>query len=51
MHSSFNKGIGMVVVDATHAQAKAQSLRAAGEQVFEIGRIAAQGEGAQVEVR
>ena len=51
MHSTFNKGIGMVVVDATHAQATAQSLRAAGEQVFEIGRIAAQGEGAQVEVR
>ena len=40
MHSTFNNGIGMVVVDATHAQATAQSLRAAGEMVFEIGRIA-----------
>jgi phosphoribosylformylglycinamidine cyclo-ligase len=52
MNRTFNNGIGMVVVvDSAHAQATAQSLRAAGEQVFEIGRIAAQGEGAQVEVR
>jgi phosphoribosylformylglycinamidine cyclo-ligase len=52
MNRTFNNGIGMVVVvDAAHAQATAQNLRAAGEQVFEIGCIAAQGEGAQVEVR
>ncbi len=52
MNRTFNNGIGMVVVvDAAHAQATAQSLREAGEQVFEIGRIAPQGEGAQVEVR
>ena len=52
MNRTFNNGIGMVVVlDAAHAQATAQSLREAGEEVFEIGRIAAQGEGAQVEVR
>jgi phosphoribosylformylglycinamidine cyclo-ligase len=50
MKRTFNNGIGMVV-DAAHAQATTQSLRAAGEQVFEIGCIAPQGEGAQVEVR
>ena len=52
MMRTFNNGIGMVVVvDAAHAQATAHTLREAGEQVFEIGRIATQGEGAQVEVR
>jgi phosphoribosylformylglycinamidine cyclo-ligase len=52
MNRTFNNGIGMVVVvDAAHAAATAQTLRAAGEQVYEIGRIAPQGEGAQVEVR
>jgi phosphoribosylformylglycinamidine cyclo-ligase len=51
MHRTFNNGIGMVVVvDAAEAQACAQTLRAAGEQVFTIGRIAPQGEGAQVVV-
>jgi phosphoribosylformylglycinamidine cyclo-ligase len=51
MNRTFNNGIGMVmVVDAAEAQACAQTLRAAGEQVFTIGRIAPQGEGAQVVV-
>ena len=52
MNRTFNNGIGMVVVvDAANAAATAQTLRAAGEQVFEIGRIAPQGDGAQVVVR
>ena len=52
MNRTFNNGIGMVVVvDPAQAQATAQTLRAAGEQVYEIGRIAPQGEGAQVQVR
>ena len=52
MNRTFNNGIGMVVVvEAAQAQAIAQTLRAAGEQVHEIGRIAPQGEGAQVVVR
>jgi phosphoribosylformylglycinamidine cyclo-ligase len=52
MNRTFNNGIGMVVVvDAAHAAATAQTLRAAGEQVHEIGRIAPQGDGAQVTVR
>ncbi|MEI7783260.1 MAG: phosphoribosylformylglycinamidine cyclo-ligase [Betaproteobacteria bacterium] len=51
MNRTFNNGIGMVVVvEPAQAQATAQTLRAAGEQVFEIGRIAPQGEGAQVRV-
>jgi len=49
MNRTFNNGIGMVVViEAAQAQACAQTLIAAGEQVFTIGRIAAQGDGAQV---
>ncbi len=41
MNRTFNNGIGMVVVIAAeHAAACAATLRAAGEQVFEIGRIA-----------
>jgi phosphoribosylformylglycinamidine cyclo-ligase len=52
MNRTFNNGIGMVVViDAGHAEACARTLVAAGEQVFTIGRIAAQGDGAQVVVR
>jgi phosphoribosylformylglycinamidine cyclo-ligase len=51
MNRTFNNGIGMVVViDAAEAEACAQTLRAAGEQVFTIGRIAPQGDGAQVVV-
>jgi phosphoribosylformylglycinamidine cyclo-ligase len=52
MNRTFNNGIGMVVViDAAHAEACAHTLGAAGEQVFTIGCIAAQGDGAQVVVR
>ena len=51
MNRTFNNGIGMVVViEPAQAQATAQTLRAAGEQVYEIGRIAPQGDGAQVVV-
>jgi phosphoribosylformylglycinamidine cyclo-ligase len=51
MNRTFNNGIGMVlVVAAATAQACAQTLREAGEQVFTIGQIAAQGDGAQVVV-
>jgi phosphoribosylformylglycinamidine cyclo-ligase len=51
MNRTFNNGIGMVVVvDATAAAACATTLRASGEQVFEIGVIAAQGDGAAVRV-
>jgi phosphoribosylformylglycinamidine cyclo-ligase len=51
MHRTFNNGIGMVVIVAEpHAPACAESLRAAGERVFEIGRIAARGAGAAVVV-
>ena len=51
MNRTFNNGIGMVVViDAAHAAACAATLRAAGEQVFEIGVIATQGAGEQVVV-
>jgi phosphoribosylformylglycinamidine cyclo-ligase len=51
MNRTFNNGIGMVVViDAADADGCAATLRATGEQVFTIGRIAAQGEGAQVVV-
>jgi phosphoribosylformylglycinamidine cyclo-ligase len=49
MNRTFNNGIGMVVVvDAANAVATAQMLREAGEKVFEIGVIAARGEGAAV---
>ena len=51
MNRTFNNGIGMVVViDAAHADGCAAALRAAGEQVFEIGRIQARGDGAPVEL-
>ncbi len=51
MNRTFNNGIGMVVVvDASAAAACAASLRASGEQVFEIGAIAARGDGAAVQV-
>jgi phosphoribosylformylglycinamidine cyclo-ligase len=41
MNRTFNNGIGMVVViDAAHAQACAQALRALGETVYEVGVIA-----------
>jgi len=41
----------VVVVDAAHADATAQTLRAAGETVYRIGAIAERGAGATVEVR
>ncbi len=51
MNRTFNNGIGMVVViDAAHAAATAQTLRGLGEQVHEIGVIAERGEGAPVVV-
>jgi phosphoribosylformylglycinamidine cyclo-ligase len=51
MNRTFNNGIGMVVVvDAASAAATAHMLREAGEKVFEIGVIAARGEGAAVVV-
>ena len=51
MNRTFNNGIGMVVViDAAHAGACAQTLREGGEQVFEIGRIDTRGAGAAVTV-
>jgi phosphoribosylformylglycinamidine cyclo-ligase len=39
-----------VVVDATEAESCAASLRALGESVYTIGRIAPQGDGPQVVV-
>ncbi len=49
MNRTFNNGIGMVVViNAANAAACAATLRAAGETVFEIGVIAARGDGAAV---
>ena len=52
MNRTFNNGIGMVVVvDAAHAEATAQTLRDQGETVCRIGVIAARGTGAAVEVR
>jgi phosphoribosylformylglycinamidine cyclo-ligase len=51
MNRTFNNGIGMVVViDAAEAAACAATLRAAGETVHEIGRIAPRGDGAAVVV-
>ena len=51
MNRTFNNGIGMVVVvDAAQAQACAATLRESGETVYTIGRIAPQGDGAQVVV-
>ncbi len=51
MNRTFNNGIGMVlVIAADQAAACATALRAAGEQVFEIGRIAPRGAGAAVRV-
>jgi phosphoribosylformylglycinamidine cyclo-ligase len=51
MNRTFNNGIGMVVVvDKAHAQATAQTLRQAGETVYEIGAIAERGSGAAVVV-
>jgi phosphoribosylformylglycinamidine cyclo-ligase len=45
MNRTFNNGIGMVVViSADHAEACAGHLRAAGEQVYVIGTIAARGD-------
>ena len=49
MNRTFNNGIGMVVViDAAHAAACADTLRASGETVYRIGAIASRGEGAAV---
>jgi phosphoribosylformylglycinamidine cyclo-ligase len=51
MNRTFNNGIGMVVVvDAAAAAATAATLRAAGEAVYQIGVIAARGDGAAVTV-
>ena len=51
MNRTFNNGIGMVVVVApAEAAAVAETVRAAGESVHEIGRIAARGTGAAVTV-
>ena len=52
MNRTFNNGIGMVVViDQNHAQACAETLRQSGEKVYQIGVIAAQGDGHQVVVK
>ncbi len=51
MNRTFNNGIGMVVVvDAAAAAATAATLRSAGEAVYQIGVIAARGDGAAVTV-
>ncbi len=51
MNRTFNNGIGMVVViDTASAATCADMLREAGETVYEIGVIAARGEGASVTV-
>ena len=51
MNRTFNNGIGMVLVLAPeHASACARTLEAAGERVFEIGRIAARAGGPAVTV-
>ncbi|MEO8856401.1 MAG: AIR synthase-related protein, partial [Burkholderiaceae bacterium] len=52
MNRTFNNGIGMVVVvDVAEAAATAHTLRAHGETVFDIGRIAHITDGAAVEIR
>ena len=52
MNRTFNTGIGMVLVVApTDAAATARTLRSLGETVHELGVIAPQGAGAQVEIR
>ena len=51
MNRTFNNGIGMVlVVSQAAAQAVAATLQAAGEQVYVLGAIAPQGDGAAVAV-
>ncbi len=51
MNRTFNNGIGMVVViDAAHAKACAQTLQELGESVHTIGVIAPKGDGASVVV-
>nr|MCU0926907.1 AIR synthase-related protein [Hydrogenophaga sp.] len=51
MNRTFNNGIGMVVVIAAEeAAACAATLRGLGETVYEIGAIAAKGNGAAVVV-
>ena len=51
MNRTFNNGIGMVVViDAAHAAACADTLRSAGETVYTIGAISVRGEAAAVQV-
>ena len=51
MNRTFNNGIGMVVViDAVHAEACAQTLQYLGESVHTIGVIAPKGDGAAVVV-
>ena len=51
MNRTFNNGIGMVVVvDAANAHTTAQTLRSLGETVYELGVIAAMGDGAAVVV-
>ena len=51
MNRTFNNGIGMVVVAApAEAAAVAATLRAAGEAVHEIGRIAPRASGAAVTI-
>ncbi|MDP2370377.1 phosphoribosylformylglycinamidine cyclo-ligase [Rhodoferax sp.] len=49
MNRTFNNGLGMVVVVApAHAEATANTLRAAGETVYQIGAIAPRGDQATV---
>ena len=49
MNRTFNNGIGMVVViDAAHAKACAQTLQDLGESVHTVGVIAPKGDGASV---
>lgn len=51
MNRTFNNGIGMVlIIDPAHSQACAQTLRAAGEQVFQIGYIGPREDGPAVRV-
>ena len=51
MNRTFNNGIGMVVmIDAAHAKACAQTLQDLGESVHTIGVIAPKGDGASVVV-